>query len=215
MGLSTAFLGIGSALVPIGVQKQKEANQLDPQTEFTLVEDPGCNITEVVFVKSNQEWCEKKINGRNQQVKCGCEDMYVYNFAAPQLVNVSSFYIDTGDNYVYQSIEDFINGQRDDCNSGSRALPRYSLGEQTECWRPSEPGGEIPGSYRCGNEECIKLFDPVYDAEAADIQAKELWIFGTVLLSLTIPACCVAGYLKFKIPGRAPTTSAFPSPIFP
>jgi hypothetical protein len=150
----------------------------------------------------------------NSSTVCGCEEVYFYLISAPQLVNVSDFYIGTGDNYVYvyQSIESVFNKNQNDCNdnTGSFAAPTFSIGEQYQCWRPSNPGDELPGAYKCGNDECIKVFDPQNDADAAEVNAKAMWISGAVLLGLILPMCCVSGYLRAKIPGRGPTTNTFP-----
>jgi hypothetical protein len=45
IAFTVVFIGVGSALLPIGLGKQKDANNLDPSTQFTVIE-PGCNITQ-------------------------------------------------------------------------------------------------------------------------------------------------------------------------
>jgi len=113
--------------------------------------------------------CERG-NNEGVQYPCGCDDFYFYIIHAPQLAEIDSFYEGTGDNYNYNSLEVGIDREGGDtCDNGSDiALPEWEAGDEVECWRPSSPSEGVRNVYRCGNDECIKIFDPQDDIDQAD-----------------------------------------------
>jgi hypothetical protein len=178
------LVAIGSILVPLGLQNREKANHMEPTVDFTAIE-PGCNVTEAVHVKFIQKWCEVRKGSASH--KCGCDDRFFYLFSAPQLASINDFYLGTGDNYVYQSIE-YDSNRGDsvyDCIAG-RKQPLFEAGDVVPCWRPSEPGSEIKEGYRCGNDECIKIIDPKDDKNAITGKAQAMWIGSVATFGLAV-----------------------------
>ena len=95
--------------------------------------------------------------------------------------------------HVYQSIEHAIErGVRSCKDSDGPVDPYFHVSKETQCWRPrpppkseseeseseSESGSstltskskystqsKVPDAYNCGNDSCIKVFDPQNDAD--------------------------------------------------
>jgi len=193
-----ALLTAGGILLPVGLLKQKEANDLDPGLDFTQI-SPDCNITEAVFVSSETRYCDRKQGSSNVRYECGCDDIYFYIISAPQLADINDFYIGRGDDYKFDSMQQTIDRGNDSCSYGTLSPPQWDAGEETACWMPSYPGEEIAKLYRCGNDECIKVFDPQNDADKANGIAMAFWISGAVIAGISITLFAGACMVKTKM----------------
>ena len=112
---------------------------------------------------------------------------------------IDSFYEGTGDNYNYNSREVSIDREGvDSCDQGNVAFPEWDAGDEVECWRPSSPSKGISKVYRCGNDECIKAFDPQDDIDRAVTIAKTFWITGAALLGTSGILILIAFIVKAK-----------------
>ena len=204
--------GIGAALTPIGLNKQKELDGLNPSKDFSLI-DPNCTISDAIFLRSDQRTCKsdnggvsggyrRRAYGTSDQettYPCGCTDIYFYIISAPQLADIDQFYAEKGGDYQYDSLESPIDREGvNDCSEGSVSPPKWTIGEENKCWRPSNPEQGVSDLYRCGNDECIKVFDPEFDVDAAGTGGKGLWITGAVLLSVALPFFIAAFVVKMK-----------------
>jgi len=192
-----ALIIAGSVLVPFGLRDEKEALALDPEADFFLLDEP-CSIDSHVYVESNQKRCCEKSGDSTKCRDCGCEDVYYYVFDAMQLVDEEGYdYIGSG----YQS--DFFTVDRlftKSCDNSSPKLPPWEQGEQVQCWRPSQPGVALPRQYQCGNEDCIKIFDPQQDKDEAHANAVRMRYGGLVTFVVAfICIFCIAAPSYWKL----------------
>lgn len=181
------------------IEQLSKASGLDPLMDFTII-SPDCNIIEAVFVETIQHKCiRKERDGVEIKHNCGCDDVYFYIIHAPQLANLDPFYenIGMGDNYQYDSRKDVVKRGVQNCNDANQSLPTWKEGDQTICWRPSVPGEEVSSAYRCGNDECIKVFSPMDDIpEEIDQVARGLWMTFGILFGLSFPVLAMATFVK-------------------
>ena len=124
----------------------------------------------------------------------GCEDVYIYHLSLPQQhIEGTGILLELGiesEIHVYQSIEHAIErGVRSCKDSDGPVDPYFHVSKETQCWRPrpppkseseseSESGSstltskskystqsKVPDAYNCGNDSCLKVFDPQNDAD--------------------------------------------------
>lgn len=176
-------IAIGSILLPLGINQQKQVGSLDADSDFSVIE-PDCNITEVIYEGYNQRRCSRKQGDSTVRYDCGCDDSYSYVISAPQLASIDEFY---EGKETFKSIKETIDRRKKSCLNSSPAKSTFSVGNQTECWRPSSPTSEVHSYYRCGNEECIKMFSPQDDVDKANADATGLWVSGIIFLGLCVP----------------------------
>jgi len=71
-------------------------------------------------------------------------------------------------------------------DEGKDISPKFSIGEEPECWQTTAPGGRDATSdvYYCENDPCIKLWDPQFDLDSRAASSAILIIIGAVLLAL-------------------------------
>ena len=150
--------------------------------DFTAIE-PDCTIEEVVYVGEYQRICERKSGNSQGEFDCGCLDTYSYLFNASQLADIDDYSIGAADNYIFESVEDTIEREDiQDCSWSEPTTPRFTIGEQVKCWRPTIPGYQ-PSGDECGNEECIKILGV---SEFVN-ESKVLWVTGLVCVVTSLP----------------------------
>ncbi len=143
-----------------------------------------CPVTDFAYTGRKQETGDK---GK----KTGCLDKYIYTFNADQLSSEDEFY-GGRDNYLFRSFEHFQRRECQDCNRCDVLPPKFTAGEETECWRPAvpdikSPEGQLNTWYRCGNDDCIKMFPPQDDEDRGRLISKSLWLAGVITLSVGGP----------------------------
>lgn len=84
------------------------------------------------------------------------------------------------------------------------ADPIYSKGDQVMCWRPRKAclGDKncLP-KYKCGNDDCIKIFPPKDDIEKEEIDGTDFLIIGGIVIG-SIIFLLIATYLAGFISKR-------------
>lgn len=185
------FMMIGLAIMIILIIDRnmvKKARDLDPGLDFIAIAGGKCKITDVIW-KETKKTCDGRV--------CGCYDGFTYMFEAPQLANIDtyagreSYVFESIIDWRYRegSIShscDDDDGADVDAGFDSKATPRWKTGLMTKCWRPDASNfnsiyndddadmaqiitmlDKIQKMYRCGNEDCIKVFAPFYDTDYA------------------------------------------------
>ena len=116
--------------------------------------------------------------------KTGCEDVYQYWFTALNLQDEDPAYQNiTSDKFV--SFDKHQKRDTNDCSRSTRVDPLLEVNDEVDCWRPSQPGSDLNKWYRCGNEECIKVFPPADDVERARNIAGSQFLVGIIALSVS------------------------------
>lgn len=184
-----------------GIIRRRELKSLDPVKDFAPI-SPNCNITEYVHESSRQLMCQDADS--DHRYKCGCKDKYTYIFVAHQLTEIDSYYAGRDDDgYEFKSITRESYRKAHDCDSGDEeailASPLFTPGESTTCYRPSTPGMKLGRFYNCGNDDCIKIFNPQDDIdEVSSSFYREPWVLiclgcsGFLLVVWPVLLCCVA-----------------------
>ena len=204
------FFIVGSIFLPFAIQKQRIANGVDPMKQFNVI-DSNCIIVEVShIVNGRQKRCETK----DSYTDCGCEDVYLYLFSLPQTQqhiestnSIAGIEIES-ETHVYQSIEHAIERRGDTCrNSDVPMDPNFDVGQETHCWRPAprpleseaETLSKLPDAYKCGNDLCLKVFDPQNDADVIYHDAKLWWTVVGSLYGVMVFMCfTLVGYFFFS-----------------
>ena len=116
--------------------------------------------------------------------KTGCEDVYQYWFTALNLQDEDPAYQNiTNDTFV--SFDKHQKRDTNDCSRSTRVDPLLEVNDEVDCWRPSQPGTDLNKWYRCGNEECIKVFPPADDVDRARNIVGSQYLGGTIALSVS------------------------------
>mmetsp|Transcript_6587 Transcript_6587/g.9428 ORF Transcript_6587/g.9428 Transcript_6587/m.9428 type:complete len:356 (+) Transcript_6587:83-1150(+) len=187
------FIMIGSAIMTILIVDRntvKAARDLDPGHDFIAIVGGKCNITDVIF-KESKHTCHGKICG------CYDGFTYMFEAPQLASIDAyagrESYVFQSIMDMRYregsnsQSCHDDDGVDVDvDVDFDSKASPRWKPGVMTKCWRPDARNfnsiyndddanvtqiipmlDEIQKMYRCGNEDCIKVFAPYYDTDYA------------------------------------------------
>ena len=223
IALVLVFFTLASISLSSAIQKQLVANSLDPAKQFSAIESSNCIIVEVVhIVNGRQKQC--RTNSESERLKnCGCEDVYIYHFiltGTQQYTSIVEVEIESEIINVYQSIEHAIErGVRSCKDSDVPVDPYFHVGQETQCWRPrpskseSESGSststsspesdystkqsKLPEAYNCGNDSCLKVFDPQNDVNVVYRDAKDLWMSVGIWCGAMAFMCFVSGALYF------------------
>merc|ERR1712228_184655 len=83
---------------------------------------------------------------------------------------------------------------------GSTARPKFREGDPVDCWMPNPPGETVASQYRCGNTDCVKMFDPQDDIDIANDISKPFWISGTVTIIVSIVILLISYLCCIRIP---------------
>ena len=155
---------------------------MNSSVDFTLISEK-CTIEEVTWIKEIQKTGDK---GRHE----GCDDIWELVFDASSLPDEANFY-DGRDEYTFKGIDLQIPRECKSCGRCNREDPRYYVGMESDCWRPTIPDvttkeGELNKWYRCGNEDCIKILPPQDDVKRAKGISGAVFIAGIVCLAVGI-----------------------------
>ena len=86
-----------------------------------------------------------------------CEDKWQATFMVPASTGMS-------EKSVTARWEAEIRPGVDDCGEGAddEVGGSFEIGEEVDCWKPADNGNkdDVSELYRCGNDDCIKIFDP-------------------------------------------------------
>lgn len=129
--------------------------------------------------------------------KTGCEDSYEYYFTAEGLANVNSAYGDYDASYEFVSFEKVQRRDNNNCDRSDRLAPLMEEGDIVDCWRPSVPGFLPSKWYRCGTDECIKVFSPYDDVKRAQNIAASRYIGGAIATGVCAPLLLIGTWLLF------------------
>ena len=219
MSLTLASISLSSA-----IQKQWIANGLDPAKQFVAVE-PNCIIVEVVHIVNGRQKRRRETNigcedvyiyhfSLPQQHIEGTSTSTSTRSIVLELVTESEL-------HLYQSIEHAIERGVRSCEDSDGPLdPYFHVGQETQCWRPRPPESEsesesetgsstltseskystqskVPAAYSCGNEACLKVFDPQNDADVVYRDTKDLWTRVGIFYGAMAFMCFVFGALYF------------------
>lgn len=179
---------IGIIFLSIGIQNRNSSNGLDADVDFILT-DQACPVVASTWIKEHQMTGDK---GR----KTGCNDIWVYTFTANHLKDEHSFYSER-DDYTFETYDHTIRRDCDDCNRCDKKPPLFTVGEESRCWRPASPNGELNEWYRCGNKDCIKIISPQNDEERARQISGQRLIAGVICLSVGFPLVLI-GHFAYK-----------------
>lgn len=83
------------------------------------------------------------------------------------------------------------------CDNSDRLGPLLEVGDIVDCWRPAVPGFVPSRWYRCGTDECIKVFSPFDDVERAQNIAGSRFIGGFITTGIFAPLFLVGTFLLF------------------
>jgi len=178
----------------MGISDKASSKDLDASVDFAQLPFT-CTITLAKFVKTKQLTGDK---GK----KTGCEDSYEYYFTAEGLANVDAAYGDYDASYEFVSFEKVQRRDNNSCDRSDRLAPLMEAGDIVDCWRPAMPGFVPSKWYRCGNDECIKVFSPFDDVKRAQNIAASRYIGGAITTGLCAPlllvGTCLLSWLKKK-----------------
>lgn len=184
----------------IGVNYKNSTANLDADVDFTQLQDQ-CPIIDVTFTWTKQHTGDKGSH-------TGCSDFWIYSFSANDLPKENSFY-EGRDSYDFKSYEHEIRRECNSCNRCDQEEPRFEVGMESTCWRPSvadTSSSGLSGWYRCGNEDCIKILPPQEDEDRARNLAQLLFLLGVIILPVSIPLVIGAYFMyKYYCKKRKPT----------
>ena len=192
--LMPVFYIVGSIFLPFLIEKQQIANGVDPVKQFNVIE-PNCVIVEVNhLVNGRQKWCETKDSDTRCGCEDVYLYLFSLPQKQQHIEGTNSIaeieIVRESEMHVYQSIEHAIErGVRSCKDSDGPVDPYFHVSKETQCWRPrpppkseseseSESGSstltskskystqsKVPDAYNCGNDSCLKVFDPQNDAD--------------------------------------------------
>jgi len=167
---------MGISLIIAGSSAASSAEGLDPEADF---EEIGrCRIIGV------EHWTD--FEAPEDSGEATCTDVYRYEFLS---LEESSVHTSREERVVrFERRASEVSG----C-SGSPKPGRFSEGEAVACWRPRAL--PVREEYRCGSEECVKIFDPQEDADEARAVAGAIAAAGWGCFVIAVVMCCtcVAG----------------------
>lgn len=180
----------GIVVLSIGLSHRNSLKKMDADLDFTVTQQT-CPIIASTWIREDQKRADK---GRPD----GCNDIYVYEFSVEHLPNEDSFYAGR-DSYSFKSFEHAIARDCQACSKCDRKLPRFVVGEEPECWRPSVADvdsveGSLSKWYRCGNDDCIKVLPPQEDEDRArKITGHEI-LAGSIVLPVSVLGLLIAHF---------------------
>ena len=110
------------------------------------------------------------------------------------------------DSYEFTSYEHDIRRKCNSCNRCDQEEPKFEIGIQSTCWRPSIADitsieGKLSNWYRCGNDYCIKILSPQDDEDRARYLAYLLFLLGVIILPVSI-VLLLGAYWIYKKCGK-------------
>jgi len=172
--VACSILISGMILIPAGNAAKESASLLDVDNDFTYL-GQSCQIR----IVGHETDTTKEGSDGNQHVLCW--DLYTYSFSKE------------GETITYLSKAERVfrskspgEDERSAC-FGDEAEPTFTVGQLAKCWEPKVL--PVPEEYQCGNEACVKVFDPADDIADA-LAAAQGMIGGGIACFVVGCLCC-------------------------
>ena len=185
--------------IPIGISMIADAGLADVATQFTAL-GKVCNVSSIRHWTKTVTSTRFAGSGTSQKkyFSHSCWDYYIYDIDAPTL---------NGTNFTSRS-EGLQRTISESCAKTTKepAAGSFALGQIYDCWVPS-PGysrANLPAGYKCGNEVCVKLFNPEKEIENVYAGANGLLLTGGICLAVAFLFCSysAASQRKMKPAGQ-------------
>lgn len=180
--------------IPIGISMIADAGLADVATQFVAL-GPVCNVSYV------RHWTKTVTSTRfagsdtakKKYFNYACWDFYIYTIDVPSL---------NGTNYTSRS-EGVQRTISESCakTTKNEAVGSFELGTIYDCWVPTAEYSKsnLPAGYKCGNDACVKLFNPTIEIEKVYAGANGLLLTGGICVAIAFLICSYSAALQRRL----------------